>query len=124
MGKPIIMGRKTWESLGRPLPGRVNIVMTRNLEYKAEGAVVVHTLEQALAEADAEEVMIIGGANLYTQALPAVDRLYLTRVDESFTGDAWFPVVDESEWTLTVTENHAADDKNPHAYCFEIYNRL
>ena len=123
MGKPIVMGRKTWESLGRPLPGRTNIVITRNEDYLAEGAVVVHSLQAALAEADAEEVMVIGGANLYAQALPQVDRLYLTRVDGDFKGDAWFPEFSESEWLLSATEAHEPDEKNPHAYRFDTYNR-
>ena len=123
MGKPIVMGRKTWESLGRPLPGRTNIVITRNENYLAEGAVVVHSLQVALEKADAEEIMLIGGANLYAQALPQVDRLYLTRVDGSFEGDAWFPEISESEWLLSATEVHEPDEKNQHAYRFEIYNR-
>jgi len=119
MGKPIIMGRKTWESLGRPLPGRTNIVITRNQGYKAEGATVVHSLDAALlAAGDAEEAMIIGGANLYKQALPDADRLYLTKVDGEFEGDAWFPELDMSMWDPVQTEAHGPDEKNRHAYQF------
>lgn len=124
MGKPIIMGRKTWESLGRPLPGRTNIAVTRDRNYRAEGAVVMHSLEAALAHvAEEPEVMIIGGANLYTQAIPLADRLYLTRIDDEFDGDAWFPEVAGSEWELLESEQHAADESNPHVYRFEQWRR-
>jgi len=124
MGKPIIMGRKTWESLGRPLPGRLNVVITRDTNYLAEGATVTHSLEEALqAVKDADEPMIIGGANLYTQALPSVDRLYLTRVDGEFEGDAWFPEFSETEWLLSAEEKHEPDEKNRYFYCFETYDR-
>ncbi len=124
MGKPIIMGRKTWESLGRPLPGRKNIAITRDTAYQAEGAEVVHSLEQALEQtADAEEVMIIGGANLYAQALQRVERLYLTRVEGEFEGDSWFPEIAKSEWELVDSEAHAPDERNPYAYRFETWQR-
>lgn len=124
MGKPIIMGRKTWESLGRPLPGRKNIAITRDITYQAEGAEVVHSLEQALEQAaEADEAMIIGGANLYAQALHSVERLYLTRVDGEFEGDAWFPEIAEAEWELVASEAHEPDERNPHAYRFETWQR-
>ena len=124
MGKPIIMGRKTWESLGRPLPGRLNITITRNTDYRAEGATVVHSLDEALQVTnDAEEVMIIGGANLYAQAMPRVDLLYLTRVEGMFEGDAWFPEFSEAEWELVSAESHEPDEKNRHPYHFETYHR-
>lgn len=101
MGKPIIMGRKTWESIGRPLPGRLNIVVSRNADYLAEGAKVVNSLDAAidLANQDnADELMIMGGANLYEQALPYVNKMYLTQIDLNVKGDAWFPAYNESEW--------------------------
>ena len=124
MGKPIIMGRKTWESLGRPLPGRTNIAITRDSGYRAEGAIVVHSLESALdSVADAAEVMIIGGANLYAQAITLANRLYLTRIDEVFEGDAWFPEVDSADWELVASEHHEADESNPHVYVFETWER-
>jgi len=124
MGKPSVMGRKTWESLGRPLPGRINIAITRDSNYQADGAVVVNSLDEALlAAGKAEEVMIIGGANLYAQALPHVDRLYLTRVEDEFEGDAWFPEYDEAQWSLSAVEEHGPDEKNPHTYRFETYDR-
>jgi dihydrofolate reductase len=124
MGKPILMGRKTWESLGRPLPGRLNIAISRNTDYEAEGAVVVSSLDEAVeAAGEAEEIMIIGGANLYQQALSRVNRLYLTRVDAAFEGDAWFPKINEDEWELSVVESHEPDDANAYPYRFETYDR-
>lgn len=121
MGKPIIMGRKTWESLGRPLPGRTNIVITRNHKYEAGGATVVHSLDEALTAAgDVGEAMIIGGANLYEQALPKADCLYLTQVGGEFEGDAWFPEIDDSKWRIESTESHEPDERNNHAYEFVL----
>lgn len=105
MGKPILMGRKTWESIGRPLPGRRNIVISRNPEYVAEGAEVLASLEDALAaSADAEEVMIMGGANIYEQALPLVDKMYLTLIDLDVAGDAHFPAFDMGDWQQVAEE--------------------
>ena len=101
MGKPIIMGRKTWDSIGRPLPGRLNIVISRNADYPAEGAKVVSSLESAIALAkqeEADEIMIMGGANIYQQAMPLVDKMYLTVIDLDIKGDAWFPEYDASLW--------------------------
>ena len=124
MGKPIVMGRKTWQSLGRPLPGRLNIVITRDRTFHAEGAEVVYSIDEALQLVqDKEEVMIIGGANLYHQALGRVDRLYLTRVDGAFEGDSWFPEVAEQDWELVQSEPHQADEANPYPYCFEAWHR-
>ena len=124
MGKPIIMGRKTWQSLGRPLPGRLNVVVTRDRNFSAEGAEVVYSLDEALRLVkDAEEVMIIGGANLYHQAMDHVEQLYLTRVDGEFEGDAWFPEIAEQEWELLQSESHQADENNPHSYRFEAWRR-
>ena len=101
-GKPVIMGRKTWESLPdafRPLPGRLNIVVSRNAGYRADGASVVGSLPDALAAAgDADIVFVMGGADLYRQALPLADRLYLTEIDESFAGDAFFPAFASDHW--------------------------
>jgi dihydrofolate reductase len=124
MGKPIVMGRKTWQSLGRPLPGRKNIVITRDSDFQADGAEIVYSLDEALQMAsDSEEVMIIGGANLYEQALEQVDRLYLTRVDGEFDGDSWFPEIAEQQWELLQAEKHQPDERNPHPYRFETWCR-
>lgn len=116
MGKPIVMGRKTWEAIGRPLPGRQNIVLTRARDYLAEGAVCVTSLKSALALAEGEEVMIIGGGELYRLALPIAVRMLLTVVDCAPEADTWFPGWDESEWRLTRVERFLADDRNPLAY--------
>ena len=105
MGAPVIMGRKTRESLGRPLPGRRNIVVTRQREATWEGCVVAHSLDAALALAgDAAEAFVIGGAELYAQALPRADRLYLTLIDADYAGDAWFPEFDAAVWREVARE--------------------
>jgi dihydrofolate reductase len=124
LGKPILMGRKTWESLGRPLPGRHNIVLTRDPGYRVEGATVVTSLDAALAAAgDADEVMVIGGAALYATLLPRADRLYLTRIDAAFAGDAWFPEIALDEWREVARETHAPDERNPYPYTFVTLER-
>ena len=119
MGHPIIMGRKTYESIGRPLPGRQNIVITRNPDFQAEGCLVVHSLQEALAAVpEAEEVFIIGGASLYREALPLADRIYLTLVDAEVEGDTFFPELDASEWQEVRRETFTPDEKNPFGYAF------
>ena len=125
MGKPIIMGRKTYESIGRPLPGRTNIVLTRDDGYQAEGIVLASSLEQAIdrASEDSDEVMIIGGSNIYEQALGSSDRLYLTLVEEAFEGDAWFPEIDMGQWREVSSESHVADANNPVDYRFMIFEK-
>jgi len=125
MGKPIVMGRKTFESFGaKPLPGRHNIVLTRDPDYKADGATVVGSLAAALTAAgDASEIMIIGGSELYSQALPIADRIYLTRVHGEFEGDAFFPAVDPTIWHEVSRDDHASDEKNPCAYSFLMLER-
>ena len=113
MGKPIIMGRKTFESIGKPLPGRVNIVLSRNPEMRYEGAVCVSDFEEALAAVpDAQEIMIIGGSTIYEMLLPQATRMYLTYVDAAFDGDAWFPDFDENQWLETESVARQSDDKN------------
>ena len=124
MGKPIIMGRKTYESIGRPLPGRTNIVLTRSSDFNAEGVLTANTLEQALNHVSAEdEIMIIGGSTIYELTLPRADRLYLTYVEDSFEGDAWFPEFDLEQWHIVASEEHGADEKNSCAYRFVTYAR-
>ena len=124
MGKPLIMGRKTFESIGKPLPGRTNIVLTRDREFLAQGCVVVHDIDQALqVAAEHDEVMIIGGANLYRQFLPRADRLYLTEVKAEVKGDTWFPDLDIAGWTETERDSHQADEKNEYDYDFVILDR-
>lgn len=123
LGKPVIMGRKTFESIGRPLPGRTNIVISRS-GFNAEGVISVDSIEAALESAgSAEEVMIIGGAMLYEQILPRADRMYLTMVDAVCDGDAWFPAFDEAEWEIISDAPHPADEKNNYAFRVVTYQR-
>jgi len=116
MGKPIVMGRKTWESIGRVLPGRQNIVVSRNPDFHAKGCDVCTSLQQALVIARGDEVMIIGGGELYRLAMPLADRMLLTVVDYTSAADTWFPDWDPSDWTVVSERTVAADENNPHAY--------
>lgn len=130
LGKPIVMGRKTYESIGRPLPGRRNIVISRNAEYRAPGVDVVPDLEAALALAadqalidGVEELMVIGGAEIYAAAIPRADHLYVTEVHAEVEGDAWLPPVDWRAWREVSREFHAAGGQNPYDYSFVAYRR-
>ena len=119
MGKPIIMGRRTWESLPGLLPHRTHVIVTRDREYAAQGGLVVHSIQQALdLVGDADEMMVVGGANLYAQTLPLASRMYLTVLHARFEGDTVFPDYDEAEWREVERESHPADERNPHAYTF------
>lgn len=124
LGKPIVMGRKTWESLPGLLPQRRHIVVSSNSAYEAEGCEVVHSLEQALAAAgDAPEVMIIGGARLYAQALPQTRRMYLTLVHAQVEGNVYFPPYDVQQWVTRERAEHEADAENPYPYTFLMLER-
>ncbi len=125
LGKPVVMGRKTWESLRiRPLPGRINIVLTRQPDYLAEGARIAASLGAAIEAAGfAPDVMVIGGAEIYRQALPLASRVYLTRVEAEPAGDAFFPALDPAEWLETAREEYPADARNQHPYAFLAYAR-
>ncbi len=124
MGKPCIMGRKTWESLPkRPLPGRVNMVVTRAEGFSAGGAVVVNSLDGAFCAAAGDEVMVIGGAEIYRAALPVASRIYLTRVQGRFEGDVHFPALDPSTWDETVVGVYPPSTAQPIGYSFAILNR-
>ena len=124
MSKPILMGRKTYDSIGRPLPGRQNIVLTRSSDVQIEGVTVVNSIENAMKAAqDVEEVMVIGGSSIYELVLPEVDRMYLSFVDGEFEGDAWFPEFDENEWVIIDEKSQAPDEKNAHACRFVTYQR-
>lgn len=116
MGKPIVMGRKTWESIGRVLPGRQNIVVTRNPSFQAPGCTLAGSLELAMDLAQGEEVMIIGGGQLYQLAMAAADRMILTRVDCEPDADTWFPEWQPQDWRQASVRNESANEKNPHAY--------
>ena len=124
MGKPIIMGRKTHESIGRPLPGRENIILTRDENYKAEGCTVLHSLEAIYEHCnDLEEIMITGGAEIYKQSLAHVQRLYLTEVYAEVEGDTFFPEFDRDQWIELSREDHQADEKNEFDYSFLVLER-
>ena len=125
MDKPIVMGRKTWESIGRPLPGRQNIVITRQPGYTAEGCDVVSSVDAAIAASgDADEIMIIGGSEIYELFLHRAERIYLTRVHATLEGDARFMLPGTSDWRLVSDERHAADDSNEFDYSFRRYDRV
>lgn len=124
MGKPVIMGRKTFESIGRPLPGRQNIIISRQPGFAAAGCSMAASLEQALAACSgAEEVFVIGGSEIYRLALPAADRLHLTEIDADFEGDTHFPAINAAEWRESSRDSHAAGE-TPFAYAFVVYDRV
>ena len=130
MGKPIIMGRKTFDSLRKPLPGRTNIVITRDKNWHHEGVKVVHSLDDAIDLAASiatingnEEIMVIGGEQIYRMAMDRADRLYLTRVYQSFEGDAFFPEIDESEWLEVSRQDLCSEDKEPLKFSYLVLDR-
>ncbi len=125
LGKPIVMGRKTFESFGaKPLPGRTNIIISRDQTYQADDCIIAHSIDEAInAAGEVDEVMIIGGASFYEQMLPRADRLYLTFVHTKVEGDAWFPDWNTNDWQEVERIDHAADEKNPHAHSFVILER-
>ncbi len=125
LGKPVIMGRKTFESIGRPLPGRQNIVISRDEKYHANGVETATSVEQALLLAgDVEEVMVIGGGAIYAHCLPAAHRLYITHIDAAVDGDTQFPAYDvENDWQKISSETYLADEKNAYDLDFCVYQR-
>ncbi len=124
MGKSILMGRKTWDSIGKPLPGRKNIVISRNNAFNPDGATIADNLQDAITAADSEEVMIIGGATIYQQSMPLADHLYITRINHHFEGDAFFPKIDPLSWKDGYFYPHKADKNNPYDYDFIRYDRI
>lgn len=131
LGKPVIMGRKTYESIGKPLPGRTNIVVTRNADFSATGVKTVNSLSaaKALCESIGEidgisEAMVIGGAEIYTQAMPIADRLYLTEVHANVDGDTFFPEFDRGLWQEIAREDFDASGPNPYAYSFITLDKI
>lgn len=124
-GHAVIMGRKNYESIGKPLPGRVNIVVTRNHDYRADGCLIAHSLDEALSLAGEDpEIFVIGGAQIYREALPRAERLYLTQVHAAVTGDTFFPEIGHRDWEETMRERHEADDKHAYAYSFVVLERI
>ncbi len=123
-GKTVVMGRKTFEAIGKPLPNRKNIVLTRDTRWTSEGVVVLHTWEQVLETCNAdEELMVIGGAQLYQQTLPMVSQLYLTMIDTEIEGDAYFPEWDANDWQVVERNEQGADEKNSYNMVFMTLKR-
>ncbi len=123
IGKPVVMGRKTFESIGKPLPGRQNIVITRQSDLKIDGCTIANSLDAALVHAGEGEVMIIGGAEIYTQALPHAQRINLTQVHADIPGDAYFPQLKMQDWHEILREHHKADERHAYAYSFVTLER-
>ena len=125
-GMPVIMGRKTFESVNKPLPGRINIVITRQPGWNAESVVVANDLNDALkkaAETNCKEAFIIGGGEIYRQAFEMADKIYLTRVHAALDGDTFFPAIEENKWHLSSNQDFAADDKHAFSYSFQTWIR-
>lgn len=122
-GHSVIMGRKTFESIGKPLPGRRNIIITRDREFAVEGCIVCHSVEEALKFDDGEEVFIIGGAEVYAEFMPHAGRLYITLLEEDFAGDAFFPEINTAVWKLVSKTPGEKNEKNPYTYAFVVFDR-
>ena len=119
MGKPVLMGRKTFDSIGKPLPGRANIVVSQDPDFHPDGVAVANSIAEALAAGrEAAEIMVIGGASFYAQLLPRAQRLYLTEIHHTFAGDAFFPDWNPGEWREIAREDHNADSDNSYPYSF------
>jgi dihydrofolate reductase len=130
MGKPVVMGRKTFDSIGKPLKGRANIVITRQADWTAPGAIVCHDIKDAIKKAReqaaqdcVDEVMVIGGAEIYARLLNEADRIYLTEVHRSYEGDAWFTAPDKTQWKEVSRERYAPDDEGGPSYSFVVLDR-
>lgn len=131
LGKPVIMGRKQFESMGKPLPKRTNIVLSRDAAFSANGIVVARTFSEAVAragevarETSAGEIMVIGGAEIYALALPSADRLYFTLIDAELAGDTFFPEFDLARWREVRREEHAVDARHMYAYTIRVLDRI
>ncbi|MDQ6977371.1 MAG: type 3 dihydrofolate reductase [Ghiorsea sp.] len=123
LGKAVLMGRKTFESIGKPLPKRRNIVLSRQKDLSIDGCEVIHSLGDAVKMFQHEELMVMGGAEIYKLAAPYADKLYCTQIDHAFKGDAWFPELDMKQWQQNFSEKHEPDEKNIYSYTFEIYQK-
>jgi dihydrofolate reductase len=126
-GMPVIMGRKTFDSLGKALPGRKNIVITRQHDWKAANTVTVKNIDDALfvaKETDAKEVMVIGGGEIYKTLFDKANRIYMTRVEAAPEGDTFFPAITQGQWHLVSQKNHEADEKNAYNYSFQVWERI
>ncbi len=126
-GMPVIMGRKTFEAVNKPLPGRFNIVITRQADWKAEGTITATDLHDALLKAKAtncNEIFVIGGGEVYEQSMEMADKLYITRVHATLDGDTFFPAIDETQWQQTALQEFASDEKHAYAYSFQTWERI
>lgn len=124
LGYPIIMGRKTFESIGKPLPHRENIVITKNKEYRAEGITVVNTIEEAINYCNNKEVFVIGGSHIFNAFYPIADKLFITKIHEKFEGDTFFDCFVEEHWCLVSNYKGIKDKANPYEYNFNVYSRV
>lgn len=125
-GMPVIMGRKTFEAVNKPLPGRFNIVITRQADWKGEGTIAAIDLKDALKKAketNCNEIFVIGGGEIYKQSMEIADKIYLTRVHVTLDGDTFFPAIDETKWQLAHNQDFEADEKHAHAYSFQTWQR-
>jgi dihydrofolate reductase len=125
-GMPVIMGRNTYESLDKPLPGRFNIVITTKRDWKRGDVIIAHSVDEAIAKAketDCKEIFIIGGAEVFKQSIEIVNRIYLTRVQTTLKGDAFYPVIDKKKWELTSEDPHTSDEKHAFGYTFQTWQR-
>jgi dihydrofolate reductase len=124
MGHPIVMGRKTYESIGRPLPGRENIIITRNSTYSAVGCKVIQSIDEIIELSKTKtETFVIGGSEIFKEILPFVDKLYITEIEEEFEGDTYFPNIPFEDWKLISREKGIQDEKNPYEFYFCVYER-
>jgi len=126
-GFPVIMGRKSFESVNKPLPGRTNIVITTNPDWKAETVIVVNNLKDAIqkaAETNSKQIFIIGGGEIYKQSMDIADSIYITRVHADLEGDTFFPEIDKSKWKLTSNQDFEADEKHAYSYSFQIWEKI
>ena len=121
MGHAVVMGRKTFESIGKPLPGRYNIILTRDKSYRSENCIIMHTVEEILEYSRNRDVFIIGGAEVYKSFIDYADKLYITWIDESFDGDAFFPEIDENKWYIISRSEWERDASNGLRFCFMVY---
>ncbi|HDR8179172.1 dihydrofolate reductase [Bacillus cereus] len=124
MGHSIILGRKNYESIGKPLDGRKNIILTKNKNYKAEGCHIAYSIEDALSKCEGEEIFILGGEEIYQQFLPYTQKLYITKIHARFEGDRYFPEIDFSLWKEIYTEKGIQNDKNPYEYYFHVFEKI
>lgn len=123
MGKTIVMGRKTYESIGKLLDGRENIIITRNKDFIVEGGIIIHSLQELLEKYKNKELFVIGGGEIYQQFLPYASKLYITKIHHEFKGDTYFPEIKENEWIEIYVEKGIKDEENPYKYYYHVYQR-